>query len=91
MEKFSCNTGRLILLIRDIPKMIKQGRRGEWKPRNKGRGCGREGARGKGGKRVLSSKRVERGRISGKLLDNAYHSAIKKKQRKRDKPFSFVV
>ena len=38
-----------------------------------------------------SSKRVESGRISGKLLDSAYHSAIKKKQRKRDKPFSFVV
>ena len=55
MEKFSCSTGRLILwsqvevysllLIKDIPKIIKQGRRGEWKPRNKGRGCGREGAR----------------------------------------------
>ena len=27
-----------------------------------------------------SSKRVESGRISGKLLDSAYHSAIKKKQ-----------
>ena len=27
-----------------------------------------------------SSKRVESERISGKLLDNAYHSAIKKKQ-----------
>ena len=38
-----------------------------------------------------SSKRVERARISGKLLDNAYHSAIKKTQKKRDKPFSFVV
>ena len=30
-----------------------------------------------------SSKRVESGRISGKLLDSAYYSAIKNKQRKR--------
>ena len=30
-----------------------------------------------------SSKRVESGRISGKLLDSPYYSAIKNKQRKR--------
>ena len=33
--------------------MIKQGRRGEWKPGNTGGESGREGAGGKGGRREL--------------------------------------
>ena len=33
--------------------MIKQGRRGEWKPGKTGGESGREGARGKGGRREL--------------------------------------
>ena len=31
-----------------------------------------------------SSKRVESGRTSGKLLDNAYHSGVKKRNKEKE-------
>ena len=42
--------------------MIKQGRRGEWKPGNTGGESGREGARGKGGRREAGALKGWKGR-----------------------------
>ena len=92
MEKFPCNTDHRqftvysLLLIKDIPEMIKQGWTDEQKPWNKGRRNGRGGGRRKG--RKGNSKRVESGGNYWTML--IYISQRKEAIKKRRTTFPLI-